>query len=53
MSTKVSEEHIAAIFRAKNNPNKKLTSSTLDYSSILKMDATCSSETLVDFQQAT
>jgi hypothetical protein len=57
-SNYVPEEHVASIFRVEKNAKQesglkaggKLVS-CLAYSSILKMKATCSSETSVDFQR--
>jgi PIN domain nuclease of toxin-antitoxin system len=60
-STNISEKHVVSIFRVWELA-KKETSSTnpgnevvtcLAYSSNLKLEATCSSETYVDFQQTT
>jgi hypothetical protein len=59
-SSDVSEEHVASIFRVEEYAKQescvkaggKLVS-CLAYYSILKMEATCSSETSVDFQRTT
>jgi hypothetical protein len=48
------EEYITSIFRSKIKPSKKtaLSMQQADYST-LKMEAVCSSETLVDFHHTT
>jgi hypothetical protein len=63
VSTKVSEKHVATIFRVeelakqensmKQVASRALLRSCLAYSSTLKMEVTHSSESLVDFQWAT
>jgi hypothetical protein len=65
MSTDVSEEHVASIFRVKELATQEISMkqichcaicfrlvSRLDYPSSLKMEATCYSETFVDLQHS-
>jgi hypothetical protein len=52
-STKVSKEYITSVFSRAQLTNCFMLVSRLSYSSILKMEATCSSEIAVDLQRTT
>jgi hypothetical protein len=55
VSTDISEEHIASIFRVEKQVQQETSVQAGDKHifSTLKMDVTCSSETSVDIQQTT